>query len=150
VPQSEPCTGLAEAVQEFTGGDNGLGRAAWLDSTASNYNQTMDYSFVNTWDHGVGPDTLVAAGSASYVASTWGGVTPGQAVSQIVAAGRAAIRTPGLIGIRTPLSVTATVGVSWAYSAVLANAIYRGGVVTGSALRAAVNQLATHACSIQD
>ncbi|MCW5571685.1 MAG: RHS repeat-associated core domain-containing protein [Steroidobacteraceae bacterium] len=149
-PQSQPCTGMAGAVQDFTGGDNGLGWGEWLDSTKSNYSDTMDFDVVSIGDHGVGLDTPIATGTAPFVAKTWGGVTPGQAFSQVVAAARATIKTPGLIGFRTPLQLTATVGASWAWNAVVANVSYRVGVGAGSALRAGVNQLATYACSKQD
>jgi len=149
-PQSDPCNGLAGAVQEFTGGDNGLGWGEWWDSTASNYSDTIDFNVMSIGDYGVGLDTPIAMGAAPFVAQTWGGVTPGQALSQIVAAARATIQTPGLIGFRTPLQLTATVGASWLWNAAVAKGSYRVGVGAGSGLRAGVNQLVTYACSKQD
>lgn len=72
---------MAEAVQDFTGGDNGLGWGEWLDSAKSSYSDTMDFDVASIGDYGVGLDTPIAMGTAPFVAKTWGGVTPGQALS---------------------------------------------------------------------
>lgn len=149
-PQTQPCTGIAGAVQDFTGGDNGQGWGEWWDSTKPNYSDTMGFDVASIGDYGVGLDTPIAMGTAPFVAQTWGGITPGQALSQVVAAARATIKTPGLIGFRTPLQLTATVGASWLWNAAVAKVSYRVGVAAGSGLRAGANQVATYACSKQD
>jgi RHS repeat-associated protein len=142
--QKPPCAAWAQAVQDFTGGDT---NQDWWSDAKSNYNETMNFDVLSVSGHGVGLDTPVSMAAAPYVASTWGGVTPGPAVSQAVAATRAAVRIPGLIGFRTPLQLVGTAGASWLWNALVAKGAYRGGVFAGSMLRAAVNQAATMACT---
>lgn len=107
----------------------------------------MDFDVASIAGHGIGLDTPVSMVSAPFVASTWGGVTPGQALSQAVAASRAAVRIPGQIGIRSPLQLIGTAGASWVWNAIVAKGAYRVGAFAGSMLRAGVNQAATSACT---
>jgi RHS repeat-associated protein len=140
----KPCGDWVRAVQDFTGGET---EGSLWDDLKSNYGETMNFDIANVAGYGVGLDSPIAMGTAPFVAQTWGGITPGQAVSQAIAASRAAVRVPGLIGIRTPLALFGTAAVSWAWNAVVAMTAYRAGVAVGSAVRAGANHAATLACA---
>lgn len=140
VPQShtpKPCTGVAGAIQGFTGG-------------ASNQSFTDDVvnNFVDTKDSGL--NTLLETGwslaGGSTVAGAWGGVTPLQAAAAAWTTYNSPISIPGLIGFRTVPQLLFTTGVTWATNTLLIKGVYNSGVLAGSILRTGVNRLAWATC----
>jgi RHS repeat-associated protein len=160
-PQGD-CSSIPAAVRDLTGGESGQ---PWYDDVADNFVNTKDLvtegakdtalaavDSVRNWSAPL-PGQVVGAFATGAMAATssaataqWGGVTPVQALRQAAAASRASIRIPGMIGIRTPVQLGATAGVSWLSGAALVNGIWNAGVLAGSLARTGINRAAAWAC----
>lgn len=151
---NQPCSGIAGAVQDFTGGAS---NQSFVDDVVNNFVDTTDFGVSDVANSlGVGfdlpsvlnpgVDSATSLALGGLVARTYGGVTPFQALGQAWNASRSAIRTPGLIGFRTVPSLIATSGATWAVNAVLIKGVYNSGVLVGSISRTAVNRAATATC----
>jgi hypothetical protein len=151
-----PCTGIAGAIQDFTGGPSDQ---SFTDDVVNNFVETSNFGVDNLVDSLADTDlanapyvpnpglgTAVSAVGAGTVTSAWCGVTPIQAVGQAVNAHNSSVRLPGLIGFRTPLQLFGTASVSWLVCTVALKRIYDSGLLVGSTLRTAANRAAAAGC----
>ncbi len=150
--ESQACSGVAGAIQDFTGGRS---VQSFANDVADNFMATK-YTTINDLGASalnvanVSPskvaETVLTAAGAATTAASWGGITPAQAIGQAWNTYNAAVRVSGLIGIRTPPQLVATAGASWLWNVFLIKGAYNSGVLVGSLLRTGANRLATTAC----
>ena len=137
-PQGKPpCTGVAGAIQDFTGGQS---NQSFVDDVVNNFVDTKDSGLNKLLETG---STMAGGGT---VAGAWGGVTPLQAAVAAWKTYNSPVSIPGLIGFRTVPQILFTTGVTWATNTLLIKGVYNSGVLTGSILRTGVNRLASTTC----
>jgi hypothetical protein len=134
----QPCSGVAGAIQDFTGGES---NQSFVDDVANNFVDTND-SLASTLTKA----GLSVAGGGTAAAGYYG-TTPGQAIGLAWSSYNSAVRIPGLIGSATPLQLVSTAAATWAINSVLIKGSYDAGVLAGSVLRTAANRAAAATCS---
>lgn len=135
--QQQPCTGLAGAIVDLTGGES---NQSFVDDVVNNFVDTNDSIASTATKTGL---SLVGGGTA---AAAYYGTTPFQAIGLAWSAYNSSVRIPGLIGSATPLQLFSTAAATWAINSVLIKGSYDAGVLAGSILRTGANRLATATC----
>jgi hypothetical protein len=150
--QQQPCSAFASAVLDFTGGKSNQNI---IDDVVDNFVTTKETSVSDLiagtpglldFDLSTVPEWGISLYYGGKLAGVWGGVTPFQGLHAAIQSRGAAVRIPGAIGFRTPLSLATTAGVTWASNAFLLTGVYNAGVLTGSTIRTGVNRAAAATC----
>jgi hypothetical protein len=136
--QSQPCTGVAGAIQDFTGGASDQ---SFTDDVVNNFVDTKNSAASSALE------LASSLGGGGTAAAGYYGTTPLKVVGLAIAGYNDAVRIPGLLGSATPLQLFGTAAATWAVNSVLIKGIYNAGVLAGSIARTAANRAATAACS---
>ena len=118
--QQQPCTGLAGAIVDLTGGES---NQSFVDDVVNNFVDTNDSIASTATKTGL---SLVGGGTA---AAAYYGTTPFQAIGLAWSAYNSSVRIPGLIGSATPLQLFSTAAATWAINSVLIKGSYDAGVL---------------------